>query len=90
MWYKEKVPYVTVVQPIVKTLLRKHLTPSEVEAKLVIDLKNAIASNLQAHLCDTSRQKLMLVASARTYDSSVSKFFLHESAARCMKICQLY
>ena len=61
MWCKEKAPSITVVQPIVKTLLRKHLTPSEVEAKLVIDLKNAIASNLQAHLCDTSRQKLMLL-----------------------------
>ena len=86
MWYKEKAPSITVVQPIVKTLL----TPSEVEAKLVIDLKNANASNLQAHLCDTSRQKLMLVASARTYDSRVSRFFLHESAVRCMKTCQLY
>ena len=60
----EKMPSVSIVQPILTALLKRHLTPSDVEPSITNDLKSVISRNMQQHFSDESLRSLMLVASA--------------------------
>ena len=59
----EKMPSVSIVQPILTALLKRHLIPSDVEPSITNNLKSVISRNMQQHFSDESLRSLMLVAS---------------------------
>ena len=60
----EKSPSISLVQPILTALLKKHLQNSDIEPKLAIDLKIAIAQSINLHFSDTEQHKMMLISSS--------------------------
>ena len=59
----EKVLTLSIVQPVLTALLRRHLETSDDDPRLILDLKTTIASNLKAHISDPDRRNLRLLAS---------------------------
>ena len=57
MLCKEATPSVSMALPVIKTLQKKHLVSTDVEAKVVIDLKNAIDNDLQTCMHNLSSDK---------------------------------
>ena len=60
---REKMPSLSVVQPMLTALRRKHLKVSAVEPKMALDMKEVIARSLDQHFSDEDQRKLMLIAS---------------------------
>ena len=52
----EKVPSLSLVQPVLTALLKKHLSPSDLDPGIVTELKNAIATSIRAHFTDESQR----------------------------------
>ena len=59
----EKVPSLSIVQPMLAALTKRHLKPTEVEAKMVVDMKKTIVNSIEQRFSDPSQHKLMLLAS---------------------------
>ena len=62
MLSSEKYVSVSVVQPILKALLKKHLRPSDTDSQIVTDMKAALYTSLSSHFSDSDQQKLMVLA----------------------------
>ena len=60
----EKSPSISLVQHILTALLKKHLQTSDIESKLAIDLKTAIAQSINLHFSDTEQHEMMLISSS--------------------------
>lgn len=60
----EKSPTISVIQPILTALLKKHLCPSDDDSTGVADIKSAIASGLRMRFIDPDISKVTLMASA--------------------------
>ena len=52
----ETVPSLSLVQPLLAALLKRHLKHSEVDAKIVADIKSAIASSIAERFSDAVRK----------------------------------
>ena len=59
----EKCPFISMVQPILAVLLRKHLSLNEMDPKVVSDMKMAMTDKLKQHVQNDTQNKLYLVAS---------------------------
>ena len=59
----EKMPSLSVVQPMLTALKRKHLKVSVVEPNMALDMKQAIASSIDEHFSDDDQRRVMLIAS---------------------------
>ena len=59
----EKTPSLSLVQPVLKALLRKHLAASEEDSEIVAELKSTIRSSIERHFSDPEQTKMMLLAS---------------------------
>ena len=59
----EKMPSLSVVQPMLTALKRKHLKVSVVEPNMALDMKQAIASSNDEHFSDDDQRRVMLIAS---------------------------
>ena len=59
----EKMPSLSVVQPMLAALKRKHLKVSAVEPKMALDMKQVIASSIDQHFSVDHQRQLMLIAS---------------------------
>ena len=55
-------PSLSVVQPMLAALKRKHLKVSAVEPKMALDMKQVIASSIDQHFSVDHQRQLMLVA----------------------------
>ena len=71
----EKSPSISLVQPILTALLKKHLQTSDIEPKLAIDLKTAIAQSINLHFSDTEQREMMLISSSLDPRFKGLKFF---------------
>ena len=60
----EKSPSISHVQPILTALLKKHLQTSDIESKLAINLKTAIAQSINLHFSGTEQHEMMLISSS--------------------------
>lgn len=59
----EKTPTLSIVQPLVTALLRKHLETTDDDPKLVLDLKSTIATSLRSHFSGSHQTQIRLLAS---------------------------
>ena len=64
MLCSETVPSLSLVQPLLAALLKRHLKHSEVDAKIVADIKSAIARSIAERFSDADQKNIMLKASA--------------------------
>ena len=55
-------PTLSVVQPMLTALRKKHLKVSAVEPKMALDMKQAILSSIDNHFSDEDQQKYMFIA----------------------------
>ena len=58
----EKIPSISVIQPVLTALRRKHLQTSAVEPQMAVHMKQAIAKNIDNHFSDVQQRNLMLCA----------------------------
>ena len=59
----EKTPTLSIVQPLVTALLRKHLETTDDDPELVLDLKSTIATSLRSHFSGSHQTQIRLLAS---------------------------
>ena len=59
----EKISTLSIVQPLVTALLRKHLETTDDDPKLVLDLKSTIATSLRSHFSGSHQTQIRLLAS---------------------------
>ena len=57
MLCSEKVTSISLVQPVLTALLKRHLNQSEVDAKVVADMKNIITENIKDRFRNTDLTK---------------------------------
>ena len=60
----EKYPSLSLVQPVLTALLKKHLVTADTDPDITVQLKTAIADNLKAHFLDKKQREFALLASA--------------------------
>ena len=84
----EKMPTLSVVQPMLTALRKKHLKVSAVEPKMALDMKQAILSRIDNHFSDEDQQKYMLIATCLDPRFNRLKFLpskecLHRADSHC-------
>ena len=58
----EKMPTLSIVQPVLTALRKKHLKISAVEPKMALDMKTAILGSIDSHFSDEDQRKFTLIS----------------------------
>ena len=70
----QKTPTLSIVQPLLTALLKKHLKVSDVEPKVALDMKTIITSSIEGHFSDEEQHNFMLLVSCLDPRFSKLKF----------------